>query len=146
MERYIKSSNSFKISQKDFYLYKRIFREIPNYQIVTTKSYWREFVYIKWLLIAVIGTAIASFFWLPAAGLVLIISSLLIYKLLTGTGSAMLYYTEFLNKKSVYNDELKRLIITTAEYDDFIKKASKINLKDNQDMLSKKVDHLINYN
>jgi hypothetical protein len=114
------------ISEKEFFIYKDIFKENPNYDISPKSGFWQEFEFLKWLLIIIAIGGLISLIWedlefIPALG-----GIVFVMYLVYGGGQTLINYLEYTGVKNKYYKDLKTTIINSKDYNEFVINASKL--------------------
>jgi hypothetical protein len=112
------------ITEKEFLVYKEIFNEDPNYNISPKSGFWQEFELLKWLLIIITIGGLLALIWDELAFIPGIAIFLLIMFLVTGGGETMLNYSSYMGAKDEYYSKLRKTVIMSKNYDDFLSKAA----------------------
>jgi hypothetical protein len=109
-------------SEEDFLSYKQIFKVEPNHDIAPEASFWEEFSWFKWCLIALFGGIPLALIYDPLAFISGIAFFFLFFILLMGGAQSMWHYQTFLNKKNEYYYRLTNSIKSSENYQEFINK------------------------
>lgn len=114
------------LSEAEYKSYKQIFQVEPTYNMAPKGGFWDEFAYVKWCLIAIIGGSLLASIFDPLAFIPAIAFFILFFGMITGTAQSMFNYQSFINVKNKYYDGLKSAIITSANYEEFRQKVSRL--------------------
>lgn len=116
------------LSNEEYNSYKQILNIEPTYNLAPKSEFWKEFSSIKWSLIVfalsfTIGAITDAEFFLIIA---ILCFFFLILITVSGEGSSMLSYNNYVNTKNAYFEKLKQTIISSKTYDEFVINAKKI--------------------
>lgn len=114
------------LSEEEYRSFKQIFQVEPTYSMAPKTSFWDEFAFLKWFLLAIIGGLLLALIYDPLAFIPAIAATFLLLTMVTGGAQSMWNYQRFLNVKNRYYEELKSAIINSNNYDEFRQKASRI--------------------
>jgi hypothetical protein len=114
------------LSEAEYESYKQIFQMESTYNMAPKVSFWDEFVFEKWCLIAIVGGTLLALIVDPLAIIPAIAFVLLLSSMIGGRAQSMFNYQSFLNEKNRYYEGLKSAIITSINYDEFRKKVSRL--------------------
>ncbi len=113
---------------EEYNLYKQNLKVEPTYNLSPKSEFWKEFSTIKWLLIIFVLSftigVIADIEFLGIIGFLCFAFLLLIT--VAGEGSSMLSYNKYENTKNKYFKNLKKAIISSNSYEEFVSLAKKI--------------------
>lgn len=109
------------LSESEYNSYKQILSLEPTYSMTTKSGFWKEFSEVKWLLIVFASTLLLGLILdLEFLGIIsMLCIFFLILILLMGTGSSMISYNSFTNKKNTFYEKLKKSIIDSNNYNEF---------------------------
>lgn len=112
------------LSEDEFQSYKQIFQVEPNHNIAPQASFWEEFSWFKWGLIALFGGTLAALVWDPLAFIPGIAFFILFFMLLMGGVQSMWHYQSFLNAKNAYYYKLINAVKSSDTYREFLGRMS----------------------
>lgn len=115
-------------SENEYNSYKQILNLEPTYSMAPKNEFWKEFSEVKWLLIVFVGALLLLVILdLEFLAIISMLSFFfLISALFMGTGSSMISYNKFTNRKNEYYEELKKAIVESDSYLDFTIKFIKL--------------------
>jgi hypothetical protein len=112
------------ISEKEFLVFKEIFRENPKYNINPKSGFLKEFAVQKWGLLVIAIFGLLSLIWEEFELVFGIGVFIAIIGLFQGGGESMLNYLSYIGEKNKYYKDLKNAIIDSENYTEFHRKAS----------------------
>lgn len=116
------------LSLEEYNSYKQILNIEPTYSFSPKSEFWKEFSTIKWLLIVFVSSLLIALITdIEFFGIIGILCfSFVLLIIVSGEGSSMLSYNKYENKKNEYFEKLKKAIINSNNYEEFISLAKKI--------------------
>lgn len=112
------------ISEKEFFVFKEIFSENPNYNITPKSGFWQEFAMQKWGLLVITIFGLLSLIWEDLEIVFGMGVFIAIMGLFQGGGESMLNYMSYIGEKNKYYRNLKKAIVDSENYEEFLIKTS----------------------
>ena len=111
--------------EDEFISYKQIFSADPNYSMSPKSDFWDEFPVTKWGLILTIGGLLLVLMYDNLA-FILVFGMFILFFGMMGEGESMFNYSSMLSKRQRFFDNLKKIIIESRNYYEYIENYKKL--------------------